>query len=140
MPLGWPKNRYLICEEGNALSCRYGVAMGVVNWLRQNGHDAKHLRDEGLHRIPNGEIFAKGISENRVIITFDLDFGEIVALSRREKVSIILFRLRNTRTSHLIHRLSTVLEDSAEALGEGAVVVVEESRHRVRYLPLGKKA
>jgi hypothetical protein len=79
------------------------------------------------------------ISENRIIITFDLDFGEIVALSKREKVSIILFRLHNTRTSHLINRLSTVLEDSAEALGQGAVVVVEESRHRVRYLPPGEK-
>ena len=115
-----------------------GVAIGVVNWLRQNGHDAKHLRDEGLHRIPNGEIFAKAVSENRIIITFDLDFGEIVALSKREKVSILLFRLHNTRTSHLINRLSTVLEDSAGALEQGAVVVVEESRHRVRYLPPGK--
>ena len=100
-----------------------GVAIGIVNWLRQNGHDTKHLRDEGLHRIPNGEIFTKAISENRIIITFDLDFGEIVALSKREKVSIILIRLHNTRTSHLINRLSTVLEDSAEALREGAVVV-----------------
>jgi predicted nuclease of predicted toxin-antitoxin system len=116
-----------------------GVVIGVVNWLRQNGHDAKHLRDEGLHRIPNGEIFAKAISENWIIITFDLVFGEIVALSKREKVSIILFRLHNIRTSHLINRLSAVLEDSAEALGEGAVVVVEESRHRVRYLPPGEK-
>jgi len=116
-----------------------GVAVGVVNWLRQNGHDTKHLRDEGLHRIPNGEIFAKAVSENRIIITFDLDFGEIVALSKREKVSIVLFRLHNTRTSHLINRLSAMLEDSADALREGAVVVVEESRHRVRYLPLGKK-
>jgi len=116
-----------------------GVATGVVDWLRQNGHEAKHLREERLHRIPNGEIFAKAISENRILITFDLDFGEILALSKREKVSIILFRLHDTRTSHLINRLSIVLEDSAEALGEGAVVVVEESRHRVRYLPLGKK-
>jgi len=24
-----------------------GVATRVVDWLRQNGHDAKHLRDEG---------------------------------------------------------------------------------------------
>ena len=116
-----------------------GVSSGVVEWLRNHGHDAKHLREEGLHRMPNGEIFTKAIRENRIIITFDLDFGEIVALSKGKKVSVILFRLHNTRTSHLIQRLSTVLKETAKALEEGAVVVVEESRHRVRCLPPGKK-
>ena len=115
-----------------------GVDIRVVRWLRQNGHEAKHLRDEGLHRIPNGEIFVKAISENRVIVTFDLDFGEIVALSQGEKASVILLRLHNTRTPHLIKRLATVLADATEALEQGAVVVVEESRHRIRYLPLGR--
>lgn len=115
-----------------------GVDIRVVQWLRQNGHDAKHLRDEGLHRIFNGEIFVKAISENRVIVTFDLDFGEIVAFSQGQKASVILFRLHNTRTSHLIKRLTTVLTDATEALEQGAVVVVEESRHRIRYLPLGR--
>jgi predicted nuclease of predicted toxin-antitoxin system len=115
-----------------------GVDIRVVRWLRENGHDAKHLRDEGLHRIPNGEIFVKAISENRVIVTFDLDFGEIVALSQGEKASVILFRLHNTRTPHLIKRLATVLADATEALEQGAVVVVEESRHRIRYHPLGR--
>jgi predicted nuclease of predicted toxin-antitoxin system len=115
-----------------------GVDIRVVRWLRENGHDAKHLRDEGLHRIPNGEIFVKAISEDRVIVTFDLDFGEIVALSQGEKASVILLRLHNTRTPHLIKRLATVLADATEALEQGAVVVVEESRHRIRYLPLGR--
>jgi len=74
-----------------------------------------------------------------IIITFDLDFGEIIVLSKGKKTSVILFRLHNARTSHLVSRLSVVLEDSANALEEGAVVVIEESRHRVRHLPLGKK-
>ncbi len=115
-----------------------GVDIRVVRWLRQNGHDAKHLRDEGLHRIPNGEIFAKAIYEDRVILTFDLDFGEIVALSGRQKASVILFRLHNTRAAHVIDRLTAVLSSATGALQEGAVIVVEDSRHRVRYLPLGK--
>ncbi|MBM4338910.1 MAG: hypothetical protein FJ110_05150 [Deltaproteobacteria bacterium] len=116
-----------------------GVNIKVVEWLRNKGHDAKHLREEGLHRMPNGEIFTKALLENRIIITFDLDFGEIVALSKGKKASVVLFRLHNTRTSHLIRRLSIVLEDSANALEEGAVVVIEESRHRVRHFPPGKK-
>jgi len=93
-----------------------GVDIRVVKWLRGKGHDANHLRDEGLHRMPNGEIFNKAISEDRVILTFDLDFAEIVALSRGQKASVVLFRLHNTHTSHLISRLSTALSESAEAL------------------------
>ena len=99
-----------------------GVDIRVVHWLRQIGHDAKHLREEDLHRIPNGEIFMKAIFEDRVIMTFDLDFGEIVALSKGQKASIILFRLHNTRTSHLINRLATALSDVSDALEKGAVI------------------
>ncbi len=114
-----------------------GVGVQVVEWLRSQGHDATHLHDEGLQRMPNGEIFAKAISEQRVIVTFDLDFGEIAALSKGEKTSVVLFRLHNTRTFHVIDRLRAVLADSVRALEKGAVVIVEESRHRVRYLPIG---
>jgi len=114
------------------------VDVRIVRWLREQGHDATHLRDEGLHRMPNGEIFNKAISEGRIVLTFDLDFADIAALTGGRKASVILFRLRNTRTSHVIERLSTVLEDSLEVLGKGAVITVEETRHRIRYLPVGE--
>jgi predicted nuclease of predicted toxin-antitoxin system len=105
-----------------------------VEWLRSEGHDTIHLREQGLQRLPNGEIFTKAAQEGRIILTFDLDFGEIVALSGRDRVSIILFRLHNTRTPHVIDRLRKVLQDSGPALERGAIVVVEESRHRTRRL------
>ena len=71
------------------------VDVRVAAWLRSQGHEAIHLRDEGFHRLPNGGIFEKAIAESRVVLTFDLDFGEIVALSKRGKIGVILFRLRN---------------------------------------------
>jgi predicted nuclease of predicted toxin-antitoxin system len=70
----------------------------VTSWLNSQGHDATHLRDERLQRLPNAEIFNKAISESRVIVTFDLDYGEIVAFSKGRKTGVILFRLRNTRS------------------------------------------
>ena len=115
-----------------------GVDVRVVRWLREQGHDAAHLRDEGLHRMPNGEIFEKAFREQRIVLTFDLDFGEIAALTLGKKTSVLLFRLHNTRSSHVMDRLRTVLPDCMEALAKGAVVVVEESRYRVRYLPVGQ--
>jgi predicted nuclease of predicted toxin-antitoxin system len=69
-----------------------GVDQRVVVWLRGEGHDALHLRDEGLHRLSDAAIFEKAIAENRVILTFDLDFGEIAALAGGRLASVILFR------------------------------------------------
>ncbi|NUQ63975.1 MAG: DUF5615 family PIN-like protein [Pirellulales bacterium] len=114
-----------------------GVSQKVCEWLREQGHDVVHLRDEGLQRLPNGEIFAKAIREARIVLTFDLDFSEIVASAGPEVTSVIVFRLKNTRPLHVIERLRAVLADSAEAIETGAVVSVEESRHRLRRLPLG---
>ena len=117
--------------------CDMGVSMKVVQWIRRQGHECVHLRDEGLQRLPNGSIFSKAVAEDRVILTFDLDFGEIAAMAGDRVASVILFRLRNARAEHVIERLTAVLETTAAALAGGAVVVVEENRLRVRELPIG---
>lgn len=100
-----------------------GVAQRIVEWLRM----------EGLQRLPNGAIFEKAISEGRIVLTFDLDFGEIIALSGDRRTGVVLFRLHNTRTPHVIDRLKKVLRTSGQALEQGAIVVVEESRYRIRW-------
>src|SRR5690242_21458094 len=92
-----------------------GVSVRVADWLRTQGHDVVHLRDRGLQRLPNGQIFALAEAEHRAIITFDLDFAEIVALSDGAIVSVILFRLRNTRTDFVIRRLEAVLTATSAA-------------------------
>jgi len=51
----------------------------------------------------------------------------------------VVFRLMNTRSDHVIERLERVLSESAQDLEEGAIISVEEGRHRVRLLPLGRE-
>ena len=113
------------------------VDVRIVKWLLRNGHDATHLRDQGLQKMPNGEIFEKAIREDRIVITFDLDFGEIAALTASRSTSVILFRLKNTRTLHVIERLSSVIERFEDALKRGSILTVEETRCRVRHFPIG---
>lgn len=117
-----------------------GLSMRVVEWLRSRGHDVVHLRDQGLQRLPNGKIFEKATAEDRVVLTFDLDFGEIVASSPASQTSVVVFRLQNTRTDHVMTRLERVLQESRGALDQGAVVIVEDTRHRVRLLPVGGRS
>ena len=93
-----------------------GISMRVVEWLRLQSHDVVHLRDRGLQRLPNGDIFQLALQEKRIVLTFDLDFGEILALSGGNLVSVILFRLHNTRSDHVINRLEFVLQQSSPEL------------------------
>ena len=76
--------------------------------------------------------------ESRIILTWDLDFTEILALSKTGTVSAVVFRLMNTRSDHVIARLERVLSESAQDLEAGAIISVEAGRHRVRLLPLGR--
>ncbi len=72
------------------------------------------------------------------MLTFDLDFGEILAASGEQLVSVILFRLRNTRASFVMQRLEDVLNQSSVDLAQGAILIVEDGLHRVRSLPIGR--
>ena len=114
-----------------------GLAVRVAEWLRNQGHDASHLDEVGLQRISDDEIFARAAAERRIIITTDLDFGEIVAHAHGAAVSAIVLRLARPRTARVIDRLTKVIGETGLALQGGAIVLVEEARHRVRRLPLG---
>ena len=59
-----------------------GVAPSIGARLRNVGHDVVHLSEQGLERLPDDQIFAKAAAEARIVITFDLDFAEIIAAAQ----------------------------------------------------------
>lgn len=75
--------------------------------------------------------------DRRVILTFDLDFGEVLALGVLDKPSVIIFRLADERSNSVNQRLATVLPECAEELASGALILVEDTRYRLRKLPIG---
>ena len=65
-----------------------GVSITTVRALRAAAHDAVHLREEGLIRLPDPEIVAKAAQVGRIVLTFDLDFGDILAAACRESPAV----------------------------------------------------
>lgn len=59
-----------------------GVSLSTVRAFRADGHDAVPLREEGLSRLPDAEILAKARREQRIVLTFDLDFGDLLATEK----------------------------------------------------------
>lgn len=113
-----------------------GVSYSVVLHLRKQAHDVIHLRDEGLQRLSDEEIVARAAGEQRIVLTFDLDFAELAFNRRSPFPSVVIYRLTDQRPHRQIDRLMAAILVAKPALEAEAIVIIDDTRVRIRELPL----
>ena len=74
-----------------------GISPATIEFLKHRGHDATHIRDLGLQRASDREIVERARVDSSLVLTFDLDFGEILALGVLARPSVVIFRLSDER-------------------------------------------
>jgi predicted nuclease of predicted toxin-antitoxin system len=113
-----------------------GISPKSVSHLRSQGHDAVHIHELGLERLDDEAILKLARDEGRVLLTHDLDFGELMAASGDSLPSVVVFRLRNMRPERVSQYLDQIVEKHSEALEEGVIASVTEGQIRMRPLPI----
>jgi predicted nuclease of predicted toxin-antitoxin system len=113
-----------------------GISPVTVAFLRQAGLDAVHLHEEQLDKLPDSEILDKARTEGRVLLTSDLDFGDLLAASGEALPTVVVFRLRSMVPENVNRHVTMLLAQHSAELEQGVVVSVAEDHIRTRRLPI----
>jgi len=104
----------------------------IVNWLKTQGLDLLSIR-ETYPGISDEEIIVRAAAEDRVILTNDLDFGELVFHRAMSAAGIILVRVHPPLPSTRLAAIQTHWDEIMRH-AQGNFLVV--TRRRLRLRPL----
>jgi predicted nuclease of predicted toxin-antitoxin system len=112
----------------------------LAAWLVRQGHEAVHVVEMKLERASDATILERARNEGRVVVTADLDYPRLLALSQAEGPGLILFRGGNYGEQEARERLARVAETIPLEELPNSIVVIEKGRIRRRRLPLEPRA
>ncbi len=120
------------------MSLKFVIDMNLSpDWkpfLSANGFQSEHWSAVGDPRASDIEIMAWSNNNNYVVLTHDLDFGTLLAITHASGPSVLQIRAQDVLPDHLWPILLAALRQHENDLIKGALVVVDEASCRVRVL------
>lgn len=105
----------------------------AVSALRERGHDVAWIRTDAPG-IVDPEVLARAQADDRLLLTFDKDFGELAFRSGLPASSgIVLFRISAPSVEHAVRIIVAALDSRSDWAGHFAVV--EDDQVRLTRLP-----
>lgn len=98
----------------------------IAKWLTESGYDAISVISQ-MKGSKDIAILDKALAENRIIITSDKDFGDLVFHKKAQHTGIILIRLQNGTPKNKIKALENLFMHYADQLANNFIVVSEAS-------------
>jgi predicted nuclease of predicted toxin-antitoxin system len=101
----------------------------LANWLIAQSYDVAKVADKNP-KMTDEEILMWALSEDRIIVTTDKDFEEMIW--RQKKPHRGILRLENLPRKARIELLGDTLARHGHDLESGAIVIASTSKYRVR--------
>lgn len=113
----------------------------VSEGLKKLGYDSLHVKEIGLQKADDNDIFDRAFQEERTIISADTDFGYLLSKWNKNKPSVIIFRKGSERDPiKQVDLLKTNLRSGLiDIIETGSIVIIEPTRIRTRELPILKQ-
>jgi predicted nuclease of predicted toxin-antitoxin system len=108
----------------------------LAHLTRGQGHHAVHADAVRLGRSTDTEILTRARQEARTVVTADLDYPRLLALTGAEGPSLILFRGGDWSEPDVTARMQQILHVMGEGEITRSIVVADRTRVRRRRLPI----
>ncbi|MCA6501233.1 MAG: DUF5615 family PIN-like protein [Pseudanabaena sp. M135S2SP2A07QC] len=112
------------------------ISPKTVGDLQKQGYEIMRSSEVLPANAPDINILEFARIENWVVLTQDLDFSMLVALSKYSQPSLITLRLSSAKPDIVTKRLLDVLSQIEKALQEGSAITVQDESIRIRKLPV----
>ena len=109
-----------------------------VSYLQNAGFDAVHWSTIGSAGAPDHEIVQWAVAHKHIIFTNDLDFSAILAASQANTPSVFQIRTQDLLPDRIAPIVTKSLKLFKTELLNGALVTIDESKSRVRVLPINQ--
>jgi predicted nuclease of predicted toxin-antitoxin system len=106
----------------------------TVSFLRNADHDVTRVAELGLSRAIDETILETARAQNRILITRDRDYGNLVFV-RSLGSGVIYLRISPATLASVHAELSRVISRYSQDQLSQAFVVVTKDGHRFRQLP-----
>lgn len=106
----------------------------LAPYLRALGHDVTVVAVDYPDALPDRQVLAIALEEQRILVTEDRDFGELVFRHRLSHVGVLYLRLPPMELEKKVARLRVVLERHTESLDQFLVITTHTVRVR-RFNP-----
>ena len=104
----------------------------LVAGLRSDGHDVLYVK-EAAPGTDDDTVLRMASAQQRILLTEDKDFGELVVRLRLPAYGVVLVRMNPADTPAKLARLRHLLLHHADRL-PGSFVVLDEKKARFRSL------
>jgi predicted nuclease of predicted toxin-antitoxin system len=112
------------------------VSRHVVERLRSQGYSVVRVPEIMDPRTPDREIVSEARRRGAIVISFDQDFGAILAVSGATSPSLVNLRVTYVDADRLANAIAAVVRMTEADLLVGAVVTLDDIGARVHRLPL----
>ncbi len=109
-----------------------------ISLLEKEGWQAVHWSQVGEGNAKDSAIVAWAAENGCIILTHDLDFSRILALTSEKGPSVVQIRTPQVLPSMIGSAVISALKEHAALLETGAIMAIDIRGARIRLLPIRK--